>query len=79
MNLDKRLQRDYNIGLIIGIFSSHVIFIACKCNNTLLLVYLNIACLHAQKLYNFKEHLRRVTVIYIYCENLQNYLRYRTI
>ena len=56
-----------------GIFISLVIFIAYKCNNTLLLVYLNIVCLHAQKLYHFKEHLRGITVIYFYCEDLQNY------
>ena len=36
-----------------------------KCNNTLLLVYLNIVCLHAQTLYHFKEHLRRITYIFI--------------
>ena len=56
---------------------SHLMFIAYKCNITLLLVSLNIVCLHGQKLYHWKEHLRRITVIYFYCENLQNYWRYR--
>ena len=49
------------------ILFSHVIFIAYKCNNTLPLVYLNIVCLHGQKLYHWKEHFRRITVIYYYC------------
>ena len=46
------------------------IIIAYKCNNTLPLVYFNIVRLHGQKLYHWKEHLSRITVIYFYCENL---------